>query len=116
MFGPGTTGTSSGEFFKLNSFSLNSHDHFVVFSAANLITTDGGSFSIVFEASCQLQTFDPATGEGTAVCAGNWQVNGGTGAYSRLQGTGTFTDPEVTNLYTNAGGGTNTLIGRLHAG
>jgi hypothetical protein len=114
IFGSQTTGTSTGVYFRVDSFSFRSPDHFIVFSAANLVTTGAGSFTIVFEASCQFDTFDPATGDGTAVCAGNWLVNGGTGAYEQLQGTGTFAEPETTNVYNNTGGGTNTLVGRLH--
>jgi hypothetical protein len=113
IFGSQTTGTSTGVYFKLDSFSSRSPEHFIVFSAANRVSTDAGSFLVVFEASCRFDTFDPATGDGTAVCSGNWQVNGGTGAYERLQGTGTFTEPETTNVYNNTGGGTNTLVGRL---
>jgi hypothetical protein len=114
IFGSQTTGTSTGVFFRVDSFSFRTPEHFIVFSAANLVTTDAGSFLVVFEASCQFITFDPETGDGTAVCSGNWQVNGGTGAYERLQGTGTFTEPETTNVNNNTGGGTNTLVGQLH--
>jgi hypothetical protein len=114
IFGAGTTGTSTGEWFKFESFSSTSSDHFIVFKAANLVTTADGSFSIVFEASCRFTTFDPATGDATAVCSGNWQINGGSGAYTRLQGDGTWTEPEATNVYSNTGGGTNSLTGRIH--
>jgi hypothetical protein len=114
IFGDATTGTSIGEWFKFDSFSLTSNDHFIVFKAGNLITTADGSFSIVFEASCQFTTFDPETGDATAVCSGNWQINGGTGAYERLQGTGSWNEPEATNVYANTGGGTNTLTGHVH--
>lgn len=114
VFGDGTTGTSAGEWFKFDSFSFTSYDHFIVFKAGNLITTADGSFEIVFEASCQFITFDPDTGDATAICSGNWQINGGTGAYDGLQGTGSWNEPEATNVYENTGGGTNTLTGRVH--
>jgi hypothetical protein len=114
VFGDGTTGTSTGEWFKFDSFSLTSHDHFIVFKAGNLIVTADGSFEIVFDGSCQFITFDPETGDATAICSGNWQINGGTGAYDGLQGTGSWNEPEATNVYFNTGGGTDTLTGRLH--
>jgi hypothetical protein len=114
VFGDGTTGTSTGEWFKFDSFSFTSNDHFIVFKAGNLITTADGSFEIVYEASCQLITFDPETGGATAICSGNWQIDGGTGAYDGLQGTGTWSEPETTNVYDNTGGGTDTLTGRVH--
>jgi hypothetical protein len=116
VFGAGTTGTSTGEWFKFDSFSFVSRDHFIVFKAGNRVTTPDGSFAIVFEASCRFITFDPETGDATAVCSGNWQVNGGTGAYTGLQGTGNWNEPEMTNVYANTGGGTNTLTGRMHVG
>jgi len=116
VFGVGTTGTSTGEWFKFDSFSFTSRDHFIVFKAGNRVTTRDGSFAIVFEASCRFITFDPGTGDATAVCSGTWQVNAGTGSYTGLQGTGTWNEPEVTNVYANTGGGTNTLTGRVHVG
>jgi hypothetical protein len=114
IFGDGTTGTSTGEWFKFDSFSLTSSDHFVVFKAENRITTANGSFSIVFEASCQFITFDPETGDATSVCSGNWEIDESTGAYEGLQGTGSWNEQEATNVYDNTGGGTDTLTGRVH--
>lgn len=50
-------------------------------------------------------SIDWDTGDTVAACAGNWQVNGGTGSYGRLKGTGTFTETQELD-YSGAGSGT----------
>ena len=45
--------------------------------------------------------------------AGNWKVNGGSGDYSRLKGTGTFTETQNLN-YLGVGTDSITLLGTMH--
>jgi hypothetical protein len=89
-------------------------DHLFVYSATDEYTFAGGMFEIKFEASCNLTSVDWETGAGVLACAGNWQVNGGTGSYAHLKGTGTFT--EIQNLDSaQAGTGSIVLTGTMHA-
>ena len=88
-------------------------DHLFVYTATDEYTFAGGTFQIKFEASCNLASIDFETGASVMDCAGNWQVNGGTGSYARLKGTGTFT--ETQNLDSaGAGTGSITLTGTMH--
>lgn len=89
-------------------------DHVVVYTATDEYTFDGGTFQIKFEASCNVTSIDFDTGDSVADCAGNWQVNGGTRDYSRLKGTGTFTETQELNIYTSEGTGFITLTGAMH--
>lgn len=83
-------------------------DHLFVYTATDRYTFPGGTFLIKFEASCNLDL------SFVAHCTGNWQVNGGTGIYTQLQGTGEFTETQVLD---EAGAGTGfiTLTGRMHS-
>ena len=73
----------------------------------------GGTFLISFEASCNLTSIDFETWDTVAACAGNWQVNGGTGSYSRVKGAGTFTETQSLD-FMGAGTGSITLLGKMH--
>ena len=53
------------------------------------------------------------TGDTVGACSGNWQVNGGTGDYRRLKGTGTFTETQNLNSQ-SVGTGSITLLGTMH--
>ena len=88
-------------------------DHLFVYNATDRYTFAGGTFLISFEASCNLTSIDFETWDTVAACAGNWQVNGGTGSYSRLKGTGTFTETQSLDS-TGAGTGSITLLGKMH--
>jgi hypothetical protein len=59
-------------------------------------------------------SIDFENGQMVAACAGNWQVNGGTGGYGRLKGTGTFTETQELDL-SFAGTGSITLVGTMHS-
>jgi hypothetical protein len=76
-------------------------------------TFSGGTFRINFEASCILTSIDFDTGDTVGACSGNWRVNGGTGDYTRLKGTGTFTETQNLN-YLGEGTGSITLVGTMH--
>jgi hypothetical protein len=90
------------------------HDHLFVYTATDEYTFAGGSFRVNFEASCTLTSIDFETGNTVAACAGNWRVNGGTGTYSRLKGTGTFTETQQ-QTFMGTGTGFITLVGGMHA-
>jgi len=66
--------------------------HFFEYTAVDHYTFDGGSFLITFQAACKFADFDPVTNQVSVACAGNWRVNGGTGDYALLKGTGKFTE------------------------
>jgi hypothetical protein len=87
------------------------HDHLFVYTATDQYTFAGGTFLIKFEASCNLTGIE--TWGTVAACSGNWQVNGGTGSYSRLRGTGTFTETQTLD-FMGAGTGSITLLGAMH--
>jgi hypothetical protein len=115
VFGAGTTGTLASVGFKPVAFAVKfpPRDHLFVYTAEDEYTLAGGSFRIEFEASCNLVSIDFENGQTVADCAGNWQVNGGTGIYSRLKGTGTFTETQELDL-SFAGTGSITLVGKMH--
>jgi hypothetical protein len=89
--------------------------HFFVYTAVDHYTFAGGSFLITFQASCKFAGFDPVTNLVSVACAGNWRVNGGTGDYALLKGTGTFT--ELQQLADDLSGtGTVTEVGMMMNG
>jgi hypothetical protein len=87
--------------------------HVYVYTATDQYTFPGGTFLIDFEGSCIFTSFDPETGAHTAVCDGNWQVNGGTGDYARLKGVGTWIETQDLD-WQAAGPGLITLLGTMH--
>jgi hypothetical protein len=88
-------------------------DHFFVYTAQDQYTFAGGTFLIDFEASCNVVSVDFETGQAVMACVGNWRVNGGTGSYSRLKGTGTFTEIQELD-FSFVGTGYITLVGTMH--
>jgi hypothetical protein len=118
VFGEATTGSLESQSFSPVGFDR-SHNfpppHLFEYTAVDQYTFDGGSFLITFQASCSFLSFDPGTGDVTVACAGNWRVNGGTGDYALLKGTGTFTEQQVFDN-TGAGTGTVTEIGMMQSG
>ena len=117
VFGPQTAGTLASVSFRPvgwpgKGVQYPARDHVFVYTATDEYTFRGGTFRITFEASCNL-TIDFGTWDTVAACDGNWQVNGGTGDYSRLKGTGTFTETQELDA-TGAGTGFITLSGRMH--
>jgi hypothetical protein len=117
VFGTQTTGTLASVGFKPvgwpgKGVEYPAQDHVFVYTATDEYTFASGTFRIKFEASCNL-TINFDTGDTVAACAGNCQVNGGTGDYSRLKGTGTFTESQSLN-YIGAGTGFITLTGKMH--
>ena len=115
VFGGETTGTLASVGFKPVGWAvkLPLRDHLFVYKATDEYTFSGGTFLINFEASCTLTSIDFETGDTVGACAGNWRVNGGTGDYSRLKGTGTFTETQNLN-YLSVGTGSITLLGTMH--
>ncbi len=115
VFGEETTGTLASVAFKPVGWAvrLPLHDHLFVYTATDQYTFSGGTFLITFEASCTLTSIDFETGDTVGACAGNWQVNGGTGSYSRLHGTGTFTETQDLS-FSGVGTGSITLVGTMH--
>jgi hypothetical protein len=115
VFGQETTGTLASVAFKPVGLAvrLPLHDHLFVYRATDEYTFSDGTFLIDFEASCTLTSINFETGDTVAACAGNWQVNGGTGSYSRLQGTGTFNETQELN-FLGVGTGFITLVGAMH--
>jgi hypothetical protein len=89
------------------------HDHLFVYTAMDEYTFSGGTLRINFEASCILTSIDFDTGDTVGACSGNWRVNGGTGDYARLKGTGTFAETQNLN-YLGVGTGSITLVGTMH--
>jgi len=82
-----------------------------VFSASISVSTSEGTFSIVVEGSFAFVGFvDPIV---TLESSGDWQVSGGTGAYARLQGEGTFTEVFLVDVNTGNETGTDTFTGQL---
>jgi hypothetical protein len=115
VFGAQTTGTLASVAFKPVGWAVKFplRDHLFVYTAMDEYTFSGGTFRINFEASCTLTNIDFDTGDTVGACSGNWRVNGGTGDYRRLKGTGTFT--ETQNLdYQGVGTGSITLVGTMH--
>jgi len=106
-----TPGTMASVSYKPVGFSP-SRDHLVVYTATDRYTTADGSFLVSFEGSCAVIGFmDPVV---TFSCGGNWQVNGGTGDYERLKGTGKFSETQVFNILDGTGSGTLESTGRMH--
>ena len=116
VFGAQTTGTLASVDFKPVGWAvkLPLHDHLFVYTATDEYTFSGGTFRIDFGASCTLVDIDFETGDTVGSCAGNWRVNGGTGSYSRLKGTGTFTETQELNAFL-VGTGFITLVGTMHS-
>jgi hypothetical protein len=114
-FGGQTTGTLASVAFKPVGWAVKFpfHDHLFVYTAMDEYTFSGGTFRINFEASCILTSIDFDTGDTVGACSGNWRVNGGTGDYTRLKGTGTFTETQNLN-YLGVGTGSITLVGTMH--
>jgi hypothetical protein len=115
VFGAQTTGTLASVAFKPVGWAVKFplRDHLFVYTAMDEYTFSGGTFRINFEASCTLTNIDFDTGDTVGACSGNWRVNGGTGEYRRLKGTGTFA--ETQNLdYQGVGTGSITLVGTMH--
>ena len=112
IFGTQTQGTLASVAFKPVGFpgrgeQFPFQDHVFVYTATDEYTFPGGTFQVNFQASCNLDlTF-------VADCTGNWQVNGGTGDYSRLRGTGKFTETQMLDE-NQAGTGFITLTGVMH--
>jgi len=115
VFGAHTTGTLASVAFKPVGWAVKFplHDHLFVYSATDEYTFSGGTFRINFEGSCTLTSIDFDTGDTVGACSGNWGVNGGTGDYRRLKGTGTFTETQSLN-YQGVGSGSITLVGTMH--
>jgi hypothetical protein len=116
VFGTETTGTLASVGFTPVGFAVKfpPHDHVFVYTAEDEYTFAGGSFRIKFEASCDIVSIDFENGQMVNLCAGNWRVNGGTGSYSRLKGTGTFTETQELD-FSFAGTGSITLVGTMHS-
>lgn len=116
VFGAETAGTLASVAFKPVGFAVKfpPQHHVFVYTAEDEYTFAGGSFRIKFEASCNLVSIDFENGRMVAACAGNWQVNGGTGTYSRLKSTGTFTEIQELD-FSFAGTGSITLVGTMHS-
>jgi hypothetical protein len=120
VFGQDTIGSLESQSFSPVGFDR-SHNvpppHLFEYKAVDQYTFDGGSFLITFQASCSFLSFNPVTNEVTVACAGNWRVNGGTGTYALLKGTGTFTEQQVLDATgTGAGTGTVTEVGMMQSG
>jgi hypothetical protein len=115
VFGTETTGTLASVSFNPVGWAVKFplHDHLFVYTATDEYTFSGGTFRINFEASCTLTSIDFDTGDTVGACSGNWRVNGGTGDYIRLKGTGTFTEVQTLN-YQAVGTGSITLVGTMH--
>jgi hypothetical protein len=117
VFGEATTGSlESVSFSPVGSpHTFPPRDHIFEYTAVDQYTFGGGSFLITFQASCNVVGFDPATGQVFVACAGNWRVNGGTGDYLLLRGTGTFTELQEFGDQ-GTGTGTVTEVGMMHTG
>jgi hypothetical protein len=115
VFGEETTGTMASVSFKPVGWAVRFplHDHLFVYTATDEYAFSGGAFLITFQASCTLTSIDFETGDTVGACSGNWRVNGGTGDYSRLKGTGTFTETQNLN-YLSVGTGSITVLGTMH--
>lgn len=116
-FGAQTTGTLASLDFKPVGWPgvgepYPFRNHFFVYTALDEYTFAAGSFSVSFEARCNLTSFNPLTGDSISSCTGNWRVNGGTGAYEGLKGSGAFTEIQFLD-YQQAGTGFITLVGKM---
>jgi opacity protein-like surface antigen len=116
VFGEATTGTlESQSFSPVGGPHTFPPPHVFEYTAVDQYTFDDGSFLITFQAACYLVSFDPDTGDIVLHCSGNWRVNGGTGDYALLKGTGKFTEQQVLDG-TGAGTGTVTEVGKMQSG
>jgi len=119
VFGQGTIGSLESQSFMPVGFDR-SHNfpppHLFQYTAVDQYTFAGGSFLITFQARCDFAGYDPATNHFFLACSGNWRVNGGTGAYVLLKGTGTFTEQQDYDNNTGAGIGTVTEVGLMQSG
>jgi hypothetical protein len=115
IFGAQATGALQSVGFDPHGFAVKfpPQDHVFVYTAEDHYTFAGGTFNINFQASCNIVSFDEQTGDFVNLCAGNWQVNGGTGSYSRLKGAGTFIETQELD-FQFAGTGFITLVGGMH--
>ena len=119
VFGQSTTGTMECQSFSpvAASWALPTAapPHLFKYTAVDRYTFAGGSFLITFQATCTLIAVDPVSGHQTIACGGNWRVNGGTGDYVALKGTGTFTEmQEIDDPVLFSGTGTVTEFGKMH--
>jgi len=120
VFGQGTIGSLESQSFTPVGFNQ-SHNfpppQFFEYTAVDQYTFDGGSFLITFQASCGFAGFDPVTNHVFVACSGNWRVNGGTGDYALLKGTGKFTElQDFDDNNPGAGTGTVTEVGMMQSG
>lgn len=120
VFGQATLGSLESQSFTPVGFDRSRNfppPHFFEYTAVDKYTFDGGSFLITFQASCGFAGFDSVTNHFFVACSGNWRVNGGTGVYTLLKGTGTFTEQQdFDNNNPGAGTGTVTELGRMQSG
>ena len=120
VFGQATIGVLESQSFTPVGFDRSRNfppPHFFEYTAVDKYTFAGGSFLITFQASCGFAGFDPVTNHFFVACSGNWRVNGGTGDYTLLKGTGTFTEQQdFDNNNPGAGTGTVTELGLMQSG
>ena len=119
VFGQSTTGSMECQSFSPVSAAwalpTAAPPHLFKYTAVDRYTFAGGSFLITFQATCTLVAADPVTGHQTIACGGNWRVNGGTGDYVVLRGTGTFTElQKIDDPVAFSGTGTVTEVGKMH--
>lgn len=119
VFGQSTTGSMECQSFSPVSASwalpTSAPPHLFKYTAVDRYTFAGGSFLITFQATCTLVASNPVTGHQTIACGGNWRVNGGTGDYVVLRGTGTFSElQEIADPVAFSGTGTVTEVGKMH--
>ncbi|HZD86710.1 MAG TPA: hypothetical protein VE088_01730 [Gaiellaceae bacterium] len=118
IFGAQTKGTLASVDFRWFGFPGRGkpfpfQDHLFVYTAHDRYTFPGGTFLIGFEAKCNLDPAFAVVSPFHYQCAGNWQVNGGTGDYATVRGTGTFAETQTLDE-TSAGTGFITLTGGMH--
>jgi hypothetical protein len=119
VFGQSTTGSMECQSFSpvAASWALPTAapPHLFKYTAVDEYTFAGGSFLITFQATCTLVAVDAVSGHQTIACDGNWRVNGGTGDYATLKGTGTFAEiQEIDDPVLFSGTGTVTEVGKMH--
>ena len=118
VFGQATTGSLESQSFTPVGFPHKQFPppHLFEYTAVDQYTFSGGSFLITFQASCGFAGFDPVTNHFFLACSGNWRVNGGTGDYTLLKGTGRFTEQQDYDNDTGGGTGTVTELGLMQSG
>jgi hypothetical protein len=118
-FGSGVSGTTSTTSFSPNPGPcFDSPDQtrclgvpIFTFTASILVSTNDGTFTIALQGSIHFVSFvDPVE---TLALSGTWMVNGGTGAYATIHGTGTFDELETINIDTNTANLNDAFIGQL---